>query len=35
VSGSNLQPVRESGHQLFVKLSALRRSLSRPKTEDR
>ncbi|MCX6844375.1 MAG: four helix bundle protein [candidate division WOR-3 bacterium] len=35
VSGCNLQPVRESGHQLFVKLSALRRSLSRPRTEDR
>jgi four helix bundle protein len=34
-ASSDLQSVRESGHQLFVKLSALRRSLGRPKTEDR
>ncbi len=35
LSGEELQSVRDSGHQLFVKLQALRRSLSGPKTEDR
>jgi four helix bundle protein len=35
MSGCDLQPVRESGHQLSVKLQALRRSLGEPKTEDR
>jgi hypothetical protein len=35
MSGCDLQPSRESGHQLFVKLQALRRSLREPKTEDR
>jgi four helix bundle protein len=34
-SAMDLQPLRDSGHQLFVKLSALRRSLNGPKTEDR
>ena len=30
LGSSDLQPIRDSGHQLFVKLSALRRSLTRP-----
>jgi len=35
LSSDDLRPARDSGHQLFVKLWGLRRSLSRPKTEDR
>jgi four helix bundle protein len=34
LAASGLRPIRDSGHQLFVKLLGLRRSLSRPKTED-
>jgi four helix bundle protein len=30
LASEDLQPVRESGHQLFIKLSALRRSLGAP-----
>jgi len=32
---ADIRAVREPGHELFVKLQALRRSLSRPKSEDR
>jgi four helix bundle protein len=32
---TDLPSIRDSGHELFVKLLGLRRSLSRPKTEDR
>ena len=35
LASSDLQPIRDSGHQLFIKLVGLRRSLSRPKTEGR
>jgi len=35
LASCDLQPIRDSGHQLFVKLSALRRSLSAPVSRPR